>query len=142
MDINREKNIIKLFNEYMKTKSIFKDILLIVPKTPQSFTSFPTIVFKESSNTDYLLGKTLDRTETVDNCNYTVEIYSKDTILDNTKYNSLDVINELKYWVFRFFSEIGFNRITGTKAEYIDITVDRYVCVFQGKFNSWNGQLI
>ena len=142
MDRNREKNLINIYNDYMKENCFFKDKLLIVPQTPKSFTDFPTIVLKETSNTDYNAAKTLDRIETMENCNYTVEFYTKDIIYNNSKYHSLDVINELKYWTFKFFNDIGFNRITANKGEYIDITIDRYISVFQGKFNNWNGQLI
>jgi len=136
-----EKQLRKLYYDYIKEKSIFSDLILIVPKTPQSFSSFPTIVFKESSNTSYTGGNSLNRLEMVDRLNYQVEFYTQDVTINNKKYYSLDVINELKQLTFKFFNDIGFTRIMGSKGEYPDLTIDRYISIYQGKINNWNGQL-
>lgn len=137
-----EKELIKLYFNYIKANSLFSEKVLIVPKTPQSFSSFPVIVFKESSNTDMTQGKSLNRMESVDNVNYQVEFYSKDITVDGVFYHSLDVIKELRDLTFKFFNDIGFTRIMGMKGEYIDLTIDRYISIFQGKINNWNGQII
>lgn len=137
-----EDKLLRLYYDFIKKESKFSDLVLIVPKAPQSFSKFPTIVFKEINNTDYIGGKSLNRQEYVDRLGYSVEIYSKDVILNKKKVMSLEVIKELKYLTHKFFNEIGFNRTSSTKGEYVDLTVDRYICTFEGKVNNWNGQII
>lgn len=140
MDI--ENKMLNLYYNYIKDKSRFRDLLLIVPKTPQSFSQFPTIVFKEINNTDYFGGKSLNRQEFVNRLSYVVEIYSKDVILNGQKIMSARVINELKYLTHDFFNSIGFTRTSSAAGEYIDLTVDRHICTFEGKVNNWNGKII
>ena len=148
MDI--ESEIVREYKEYMYDNSIFGDILeekkTILPDTPQSFSKFPTIVIKEVNSTNYSRGKTLDRTEFIDNLVYQVEVYTKDVttkINGVTKtYAARTVINELKDKTFDFFNQIGFNRITATRGEYIDINVNRYIMVFDAKLNNWNMKIL
>lgn len=140
MDI--ENKLLKIYYDFMKANSAFTDKLLIVPKTPQSFSNFPTIVFIESSNIDYINGKSLNRQEYMDRLTYTVEFYSKDTILGNTKYMSAVVIKELTQLTNKFFNRIGFNRISSNRGEYMDLTIDRHISIYEGKINNWNGQII
>lgn len=140
MDI--ENDLLKLFYEFIMANSSFASVLQIVPKTPQSFSKFPTIVFKESGNVDYTSGKTLNRQEYIDRLTYTVEIYSKDVIIGNTKYLSNIVIKELNHLIYKFFNNLGFNRITSNRGEYIDLSVDRHISIFEGKINNWNGKII
>lgn len=140
MDLEHE--LIKMYNDFMKANSAFADKLLIVPKTPQSFSTFPTIVFIESSNVDYLRGKTLNRQEYMDRITYTVEVYSKDTIIGNTKYLSSTIIKELTQLTNKFFNRVGFTRVSSNRGEYIDLTVDRHISIFEAKINNWNGRLI
>ena len=148
MDI--ESEIVKEYKEYMINNSIFGEILeenkTILPDTPQSFSKFPTIVIKEANNTNFFRGKTLDRTEYVDNLLYQVDIYTKDVkikINDEIKtYAARMVINELKDLTFRFFNQIGFNRVTATRGEYVDINVNRYISVFEGRLNNWNMKIL
>lgn len=137
-----ENELLKLYYDFIKANSIFADVLQVVPKTPQSFLKFPTIVFIESSNVDYLGGKSLNRQEYMDRITYTIEIYSKDTIIGNTKYMSSVVIKELTRLTNKFFNNIGFNRISSNRGEYIDLTIDRHISIFEGKVNNWNGQII
>lgn len=140
MDIENE--LLKLYNEFMKANSVFADNLLIVPKTPQSFLKFPTIVFIESSNIDDTRGKSLNRQEYMDRITYTVEIYSKDIVVGNTKYASKVVLKELINLTNKFFNYVGFNRISSNREEFIDLTIDRHISIFEGKINNWNGQII
>ena len=137
-----ENELLKLYYDFIKANSIFADVLQVVPKTPQSFSKFPTIVFVESSNVDYTNGKSLNRQEYMDRLTYTVEFYSKDTVLGNTKYMSRSVIKELTQLTYKFFNNLGFNRISSNRGEYIDLTIDRYISIFEGKVNNWNGKII
>lgn len=137
-----ENDLIKLYYNFIKNNSIFSEEVLIVPKTPKSFTKFPTIVIKENNNVDFIGGKTLNRQEFMNLLTYTVDIYSKDIIVGQNKYLSANVLKELKLLTFQFFNDIGFNRISSNKAEFIDITVDRNISTFQGKVNNWNGYII
>ena len=148
MDI--ESEIVKEYKEYMIDNSIFGTILeekkTILPDTPQSFSKFPTIIIKEVNNTIFSRGKTTDRTEYIDNVVYQVDIYTKDVTIevDNTfkTYSARTVINELKDLTFKFFNQIGFNRINATRGEYIDINVNRYIMVFDAKINNWNTKIL
>ena len=140
MDIENE--LLKLYNEFMKANSAFADNLLIVPKTPQSFLKFPTIVFIESSNIDDIRGKSLNRQEYMDRITYTVEIYSKDIVVGNTKYASKVVLKELINLTNKFFNYVGLNRISSNREEFIDLTIDRHISIIEGKINNWNGQII
>lgn len=137
-----EENLLKMYYNFIKDNSLFGEKTLIVPKTPQSFSSFPTIVFKESNNSDYSLGKSTNRQEFINRLTYMVDIYTKDTIVNGTKYNSLEVLKELKLLTYEFFNKLGFNRLTSSRAEFMDITVDRNVSIFEGKVNNWNGKII
>ena len=136
MDI--ETQLLREYKDYMIEHTTFKDLVKILPSTPQSFSIFPTIVFSEVNNVDNIFGKTLDRIETVDNLSYQVDIYTKDIIIENTTYSARTVINELKDLTFKFFNDIGFIRINALRGEYIDVTVQRYTALFNGKLNNWN----
>lgn len=137
-----EKDLLKLYYKFIKENSIFSDILLVVPKTPQSFSSFPTIVFKEINNLENIRATSLDRIEYMDLVNYSVDIYTKNVVLDNRKYLSDEIMRELRNLTFKFFHEIGLRRISSSRAEFIDITVDRTISIFEGKINNWNGKII
>ena len=144
MDI--ETQLLREYKDFITSKSIFGEKVKILPSTPQSFSVYPTIVFSEVNNSDYILGKSLDRLETVDNLMYQVDIYTKDVKLttkvegqDVTKtYAGRTVINELKDLTFKFINDIGFIRENATRGEYIDVTVYRYNIVFTGKLTNWN----
>lgn len=133
-----ETQLLREYKEFIANNSIFSDKVKILPSTPQSFSIYPTIVFSETSNTDNLMGKTLDRIETVDNLLYQVDIYTKDVKINNQTYAGRTVINELKDLTFKFFNDIGFIRENATRGEYIDVTVYRYTMVFSGRLNNWN----
>ena len=81
MDI--ETDLLREYKEFMLSKTKFADIIRILPSTPQSFSISPTIVFSEVNNVDYIMGKSLDRVETVDNLSYQIDIYTKDIKLDD-----------------------------------------------------------
>lgn len=140
--IDIETELLREYKEFMFEHSRFlNNDRSILPSTPQSFSVFPTIVFSETSNVDYLLGKSTDRTETVDNLLYQVDIYTKDIKKDGKTYAGRTVINELKNLTFKFFNDIGFIRENATRGEYIDATVSRYIIVESGKINNWNGKI-
>lgn len=140
--MNIEKDLRKLYYDFIMDNSRFSSLLLIVPKSPQSFTKFPTIVFKENNNVDIIGGKSLNRQEYVDRMSYIVEIYSKDVILDGVKIVSSYVVEELKNLTHKFFNDIGFIRTSSAPSEYVDLSIDRHICTFEGKINNWNGKLI
>lgn len=137
-----EESLLKLYFNFIKENSIFSNKVLIVPKTPQSFSMFPTIVIKENNNIDYIGGKTLNREENINQLTYIVEIYTKDMVFEGKKYSSKEVQKELKLLTYKFFNNIGFRRTSSAIGEYLDVTVDRNVNIFEGKINDWNGQLI
>lgn len=130
--------LVKQYKEYINEKSSFAPKIL--KKTPQSLSYFPTILMKETTNNTN--NSTLNRQEFIDNLAYTIEIYTKDSVVGNTRYASDIVMRDLQYYTFEFFNNMGFNRDICTNGEYIDQSVDRKIIVFSSKINSWNGRII
>lgn len=136
-----ETKLIKSYNDYMLDKSIFKDTLKILPQTPQSVADFPTIIISEINNTQNVASTTTNYYEFADNLAYRVTIYTKSATIGNVKYQARNVRKELVLLTCNFFMNCGFVRVTGTKGEYPDISVDRYEMIFNTTRNSWNGKI-
>jgi hypothetical protein len=136
--MNIEVDLLKEYNAFMKKNSVFAEKLQILPDTPQSFSKFPTIIFKEQDNTDNLSLLTLNRLEFGDNLTYQVDIYTKNITINGTEYNSRVIINELKDLTAKFFKYCGFQREGSTRGEYTDINVKRQTMLFSGSLSSWN----
>lgn len=136
--MNIEVDLLKEYNAFMKKNSVFAEKLQILPDTPQSFSKFPTIIFKEQDNTDNLSSLTLNRLEFGDNLTYQVDIYTKNITINGTEYNSRVIINELKDLTAKFFKYCGFQREGSTRGEYTDINVKRQTMLFSGSLSSWN----
>lgn len=136
--MNIEVDLLKEYNAFMKKNSVFAEKLQILPDTPQSFSKFPTIIFKEQDNTDNLSLLTLNRLEFGDNLTYQVDIYTKNITINGTEYNSRVIINELKNLTAKFFKYCGFQREGSTRGEYTDINVKRQTMLFSGSLTSWN----
>ena len=136
--MNIEVDLLKEYNAFMKKNSVFAEKLQILPDTPQSFSKFPTIIFKEQDNTDNLSLLTLNRLEFGDNLIYQVDIYTKNITINGTEYNSRVIINELKDLTAKFFKYCGFQREGSTRGEYTDINVKRQIMLFSGSLSSWN----
>ena len=136
--MNIEVDLLKEYNAFMKKNSVFAEKLQILPDTPQSFSKFPTIIFKEQDNTDNLSLLTLNRLEFGDNLTYQVDIYTKNITINGTEYNSRVIINELKNLNAKFFKYCGFQREGSTRGEYTDINVKRQTMLFSGSLSSWN----
>lgn len=137
--MNIETPIFKKLKQYLQDNSqfspnVFNDI-------PKNLAVFPTITFQENNNTQNLQGTTLDRTETVDNIIDTIEIYTKDMVINGQKYTKKEITNELKYLIFDFFQAYGFVRTQATKAEYLNLEVDRYIIIETCKLNNWNRKI-
>lgn len=136
-----ETRLIKDYYNYMMEKSIFSDTLKILPETPQSFASFPTIIISEINNVQNINSTSTNRREFADNLGYRVSVYSKITTVGNVKYQARNVRKELVMLTCSFFMDYGFIRNTGTKGEYPDISVDRYEMIFSGTRNNWDGKI-
>ena len=139
--MNIEVDLLKEYNAFMKKNSVFAEKLQILPDTPQSFSKFPTIIFKEQDNTDNLSLLTLNRLEFGDNLTYQVDIYTKNITINGTEYNSRVIINELKDLTAKFFKYCGFQREGSTRGEYTDINVKRQIMLFSGSLSSWNKKI-
>lgn len=137
-----ESELILDFNNFIKANSVFKDVLLVLPDTPQSFSTFPTIIIRETNNYDNSNLLTTEYSEFGDNITYQVDIYTKDVRIGNTKYNSKIVINELRDLIHRFFRNNGFERTEDTNGEYIEIEVKRRTLLFSATVKSWNKSII
>lgn len=137
-DLDIYSKLFKEYKEYINEKSQFAP--KIMKKTPQSLSYFPTILMKETTNNTN--AQTLNHQEFVDSLAYTVEIYTKDSVVGTTKYASDIVMRDLQYLTFEFFKNMHFNRDLCTNAEYMDKNVDRKIIIFSSKINSWNAKII
>ena len=137
-----ENELILDFNKFIKANSVFKDVLLVLPDTPQSFSTFPTIIIREVGNIDNSNLLTTEYSEYGDSLSYQVDIYTKDVRVGNNKYNSKVVINELRDLIHRFFRNNGFTRTEDANGEYIEIEVKRRTLLFTATVKSWNKSII
>ena len=136
-----EDELFKEYKAYMLERSIFASSLGIFNATPKQIAKFPTIIMRESNQSDYIQGKTIDRLEYVSRLNYRVSIYAKPTIIDGTKYQPKQIINELKSLSFKFFNNIGFDRDSDRPVDNIDLSISRQEMLFSGRLTSWNNSL-
>ena len=139
--MDTETRIIKEYNNYIINKSIFGNTTKILPNAPQSFTTFPTIIVKEVSNTQSVLNTSTNYYEHADNITYQVDIYTKAIEVGNKKYQARNVVSELVLLTCDFFMNCGFVRISGNRNDYVDITINRYTMLFQATKNNWNGKI-
>lgn len=140
MDMEIENELFKEYKDFINNHIDYE--CKILPKIPQSLSSFPTIIFKETNNSDYSIGKTTESLEYMNQLMYTVEIYTKDTLIGNKIINSRAIMFTLKQLTFEFFRNAGFRRMSCNRGEYPDFTVDRLIIVEQGKINNWNKKII
>ena len=136
-----ENKIIKSYNDYIKDKSIFGETLKVLPEAPQSFSTFPTIIVREVSNTQSIYNTTTNHYEHASNVAYQVDVYSKAITLGNKKYQARNVVSELVLLTCNFFMDYGFIRTSGNKNDYVDITINRYTMLFTTTRNNWNGKI-
>lgn len=136
-----EDELFKEYKEYMLENSIFKDVLHIYPNTPKSYANFPTIIMRQINEADYIQGKTTDRLEYVSRINYRVSIYAKPTIIENTKYQPKQIINELRSLTSNFFRNIGLDKESDSPTDNIDLSISRQEMIFSGRLASWNNSL-
>ena len=134
-----EITIFKNFKTYLQSKSQFSPN--VFNSTPKNLAVFPTITFKENNNTQNLNATTLNRVETVDNITYTIEIYTKDMVINGNTYSKKEITNELKYLIFDFFQYLGLIRTQCSEADYLNYEVDRYIIIETCKLNNWNRKI-
>ena len=121
---------------YLATNSKFKPE--VYSKSPKNLAKFPTVIFKETGNTDDIQYRSLNRREIVARITDTIEIYTKDMTIGGVRYASKTVLSELKYLIFDFFEMVGATRISADYAEYYDRQIDRYIIVERYLQNNWN----
>lgn len=139
ISMNIETTIFKKYKQYLKDNSKFAPN--VFNKAPKSLSIFPTIVLKETNNTEDTNYTSLDRKEFVSEITSTIDIYTKDMIVDGVKYPSKEIMNELKYLTFDFFQAWGFTRTQCSDADYLNFEVDRLVIIETCKLNSWNRKI-
>ena len=137
--MNVESMIFKFYKQYLKDKSKFSPN--VFNRTPKNLSVFPTIVLRETNNIEDSNYTTLDRKEFVNEITSSIDIYTKDLIIDGVKYPSKEVMNELKYLTFDFFQAWGFTRTQCSEADYLNYEVDRLVIIETCNVNSWNRKI-
>ena len=143
MRVDIESYIFLKLRDYLANNSKFitNPTKQVFTKAPKQLADFPTIVFKETNNIDDNRYKSLNRTELVNQITDTIEIYTKDIVLDGVRYASKTIMSELKYLIFDFFEYIGADRLDCTPAEYNDYQVDRLVIIERYYQNNWNEKI-
>ena len=136
-----EEDLFKEYKEYILNNSIFASSLKIYNATPKDLASFPTIIMRQSNESDYIQGKTTDRLEYVSRLNYRVSIYAKPTIIGRTKYQPRQIINELRKLTSDFFRNIGLDKENDRPVDNIDLSISRQEMLFSGRLASWNNNL-
>jgi len=137
--MNIETPIFKNFKAYLQAKSQFSPY--VFNSTPKNLAVFPTVIFKENSNTQNISATTLDRTETVNDITDTIEIYAKDMVVNETTIAKKVIINELKYLTYTFFQELGFIRTQSSDADYLNYEIDRHIIMVTCSLNNWNRKI-
>lgn len=137
--MNIETTIFKKLKQFLIDKSNFSPN--IFNSTPKNLAVFPTITVKETNNTQNVNATTLDRAETINELTYTIEIYTKDMVVDGTMYAKKEITNELKYLIIDFFNTYGFIRTQCTEAEYLNYEVDRFIIIETCSLNNWNRKI-
>ena len=137
--MNIETTIFKKYKQYLKDNSKFAPNMF--NKTPKNLSVFPTIVLKETNNIEDSNYTSLDRKEFVNEITSTIDIYTKDMIIDGVKYPSKEIMNELKYLTFDFFQAWGFTRTQCSEADYLNLEIDRLVIIETCKLNNWNRKI-
>lgn len=136
-----EDELFKEYKAYMLAKSTFASSLGIFNATPKQIANFPTIIMRQSNESDYIQGKTTDRLEFVSRLNYRVSIYVKPTIINGTKYQPRQIINELRKYTSDFFRNIGLDKDSDRPVDNIDLSISRQEMMFSGRLASWNNSL-
>lgn len=124
------------FYDYIKSNASFE--VNVDKKSLPDKIEFPTVIMREALNINQAKGTATNRVETVDLLTYQVDIVTKDLIDENGLHPSLEVLKELKYLVFKFFFDRGFERTSTESWENTNIVYDRLTCLFQGNLQSWN----
>ena len=136
-----QNNFFKSYSDYIKSKTIFRDKIKIVPNTPESLADFPTIIMRQLDESDNIQGKTINRLEHVSRIYYRVSIYTKPTIVDEKKYQSNQIIDELRKYTYDFFNSQGMNMDSDRPVDNIDLKISRREMIFSCQVASWNNSL-
>ena len=130
--------LFSLYKTYIMENCIYNPN--IRKKTPQSFSRFPTIIFKESVNINDSI--TTNKQEFIDQISYTIDIYTKDMTIDGKKYASEDIMRDLQYLTFEFMKNMKMDRVSCEDAEYLDYTIDRKFMIFNCLLKNWDKKII
>lgn len=138
-----ENELFKEYKAYILANSMFASKLQnsIFNATPKQLANFPTIIMRQMNESDYMQGKTTDRLEYVSRLNYRVSIYVKPIVLNGTKYQPRQVIDELRKLTSDFFRNVGLDKDNDRPVDNIDLEISRQEMLFSGRLASWNNSL-
>lgn len=131
-----------IYNKYKAYMSNSRFNPKVFNKSPKQLKDFPTIIFKETSNRENTRYKTLDFSQTVNQITFTVEVYTQDLVIENVKFASKIVMNELKRMSFDFFQYCGFERTSCEYVDYYNTDIDRLIMTVRTNQASWNLQVV
>lgn len=139
MDYTQLDNYDTLFDDLYNYINSYASIKTeVIKKSLPDKIEFPTVLMREALNINQDRGTATNRVETVDLLTYQVDIVTKDVIDENGLHPSLEIQKELKYLIFKFFFERGYERTSTEYWENTNIVYDRLTCLFQGNLQSWN----
>lgn len=120
-----------LFNEYKEfIKLNSKYNARVVKNNTNTSTYFPIITCKLSNCTN-TNNCTLDKIEQYDEYYFTIDIYSKDIVVDKKKISSQVVIDELTKLTIQFFDKKNMYRTACLPTFNIDTSINRQTIQYQ-----------
>lgn len=137
--MNVENILYKSYKAFMENASEFSPT--IIPSSSKTLSKFPTILVREQNNVNNMKFTTIDRTQRVYDITLIVEIYTQDKTINNKKFASKYIMDELKYLTFDFFENLGCRRTGCEPAEYYNKEVDRLVIIYSFSLNNWNRKI-
>lgn len=127
------------YEEYLKNNSQYNP-KIVIHNTYKS-TSFPLITF-ELSNYTNSNECSIDKIEYYDNFYFTINIYTKDKIVNNTKVASQIVSDELVELTVKFFERKNMMRTTCRPTFNVDTDILRITIQYQCMIGNARGNII
>lgn len=139
VSMNMEDTMYSLYKEYIEENSKFSP--KVFNASPKKLPQLPTITIVEQNNIEDNQYRSLDKNQYVNKITTVIEIYTQDKVIENKKYASKEIMNELKYLTFDFFRKYGCERLSCESAEYYNKEIDRLVIMYRYNVNSWNKKI-
>lgn len=145
MIIDKYNEIVYKYKEYMENSSQYYTIDASKPLVVKSNTNtapyFPLITMQLSNitNTNYC---TVDKIENYNELYLTINIYTKDKVIENNKVASQVINDELTNLTMKFFESINLKMTLCRNTPNLDTSILRRTMQFQGLVGTARGNII